>query len=189
MSSISTMPSSQTEELIDENLQALSQLAHFVAELPSEHYRQAFGAHGRHTLGKHVRHIIDHYDALLDEDVLSGDARLDYEHRQRDSALEQSPSLASEHITSIMKRLGVLQAASLRKSIRLAYPAMESTLELDSSPGRELAFLTSHTIHHMAVIGLLAESVGIVLPETFGVHPSTLRHWAGEAEDLRARSA
>jgi uncharacterized damage-inducible protein DinB len=189
MSSISTMPSSEREELIEENLQALLQLEHFVAELSPEHYRQVFGAQGRHTLGKHVRHIIDHYDALLDENVLSGDARLDYEHRQRDSALEQSPSLATVHLASIRKRLGAMKETPPRNSIRIAYPAMESTLELDSSPGRELAFLTSHTIHHMAIIGLLAESVGIVLPDTFGVHPSTLRHWVHQAEELRARSA
>lgn len=189
MSSISTMPSSEREELIEENLQTLLQLECFVTELSPEHYRQVFGVQGRHTLGKHVRHIIDHYDALLDEDVLSGETRLDYEHRQRDSALEESPTLAAEHLGSIRHRLGALQEASPRNSLRLAYPAMESTLELDSSPGRELAFLTSHTIHHMAIIGLLAESIGIVLPETFGVHPSTLRHWERQAEELRARSA
>lgn len=45
---------------------------------------------------------------------------------------------------------------------------------------RELAFLTSQTIHHMAIIGLLAEQQGIPLAEDFGVHPSTLRHWQRE---------
>ncbi len=33
----------------------------------------------------------------------------------------------------------------------------------------------------MAIIGLLAEQLGLALPDSFGVHPSTLRHWRREA--------
>ena len=36
----------------------------------------------------------------------------------------------------------------------------------------------------MALLGLLAERLGVVLPKDFGVHPSTLRHWDREAEAL-----
>jgi hypothetical protein len=81
MSSITSLPLSATGELIEENLQTLSQLRRLVAELSPEHYRQVFGARGCHTLGKHVRHIIDHYDALLGENDPPGPGGLDYEHR------------------------------------------------------------------------------------------------------------
>lgn len=189
MSYITYMPSSEMEELIEENLQALSQLKHFVAELSPGPYRQALGNQGRHTLGKHVRHIIDHYDALLGEGTLPANATIDYEHRQRDTSLEQSPSRAVQRLAWIERRLQALKREPVHDTTRLAYPAGGSTMDLDSSLGRELAFLTSHTIHHMAIIGLLAESLGIGLSEEFGVHPSTLRHWRREAAQLSARSA
>ncbi|MFC3284964.1 DinB family protein [Litchfieldella rifensis] len=190
MSSIIHMPLSEMEALIEENLQTLSQLRYFVAELSPEPYRQALGDHGRHTLGKHIRHIIDHYDALLGEGTLPATATIDYEHRQRDTSLEQSPSRAAQRLAWIESRLQTLkQREPVHDAIQLVYPAGGSTLDLESSLGRELAFLTSHTIHHMAIIGLLAESLGIGLPEDFGVHPSTLRHWRREAAALSARSA
>ncbi|MCH4562424.1 hypothetical protein MKP05_04650 [Halomonas sp. EGI 63088] len=111
------------------------------------------------------------------------------EHRQRDTSLEQSPLRAAQRLAWIESRLQGLKREPVHDALQLAYPAGGSTLDLGSSLGRELAFLTSHTIHHMAIIGLLAESLGIGLPEEFGVHPSTLRHWQRESAEHSARSA
>jgi uncharacterized damage-inducible protein DinB len=183
MSLITAMPSSEREALIEENLHSLAQLRVLVAELSPEHYRQAFGAQGHHSLGKHVRHIIDHYDALLGGKASPDDGELDYEHRQRDAALEQWPQLAGRRLGEIAKRLQHEGGLSPGQGVRLAYPTGGETLSLGSSMGRELAFLTSHTVHHMAIIGLLAEQLDITLPESFGVHPSTLRHWERNAAD------
>ncbi|PXX99970.1 DinB family protein [Halomonas sp. LBP4] len=177
------------EGLIEENLLALSQLRHFVGDLEPEHYRQAFGHHGRHTLGKHVRHIIDHYDALLSGLEADGDV-IDYERRRRDELLEQWPHQAARRLAEIEAVLAAL--VDRRPSVRLGqtYPVGDGALVLETSLARELAFLTSHTIHHMAILGLLAEQIGIALPEAFGVHPSTLRHWQREASvPVSARSA
>lgn len=185
MSSITSMPPSKIDELVEENLQTLTQLQHFVSGISAEHYRQAFGGH-RHTLGKHIRHIIDHYDALLGEDALPISDMIDYEHRQRDTSLEQLPHLAVQRLAWIGSALQALKREPSRDTMRLAYPAGETILSLGSSLGRELAFLTSHTIHHMAIIGLLAENLNIELPEEFGVHPSTLRHWRCKAGEYAA---
>uniref|UniRef100_UPI003566A4C5 hypothetical protein n=1 Tax=Halomonas sp. TaxID=1486246 RepID=UPI003566A4C5 len=65
MTSPHPRPSPDTARLVEENLLTLSQLKDMVASLSPDIYQQAFGEYGRHTLGKHVRHIIDHYDALL----------------------------------------------------------------------------------------------------------------------------
>ena len=45
-----------------------------------------------------------------------------------------------------------------------------------STVGRELAYLLSHTIHHYALIRLLAYDHGVRLDAEFGVAPSTLKH-------------
>lgn len=168
--------SPDTARLVEENLLTLAQLRDMVAGLTPDHFRQAFGEHGRHTLGKHVRHIIDHYDALLDG-IDRGVVVIDYEQRRRDEILEQWPQQAASHLAGIEARLSLLVSGKSPDALTLGYPRDGEALSLASSLDRELAFLTSHSIHHMAIIALLAEQSGLHLPETFGVHPSTLRHW------------
>ena len=41
---------------------------------------------------------------------------------------------------------------------------------------RELQVLSSHTIHHFALIGMTLRAHGVVLDEDFGVALSTLRY-------------
>ncbi|MFG6157432.1 DinB family protein [Halomonas sp. 1390] len=191
MTSRPSPPSPDTARLVEENLLTLAQLRSFVTGLAPEHYRQAFGEHGRHTLGKHVRHIIDHYDALLDGLERGGEV-IDYEQRRRDETLEQWPQQAASHLADIESRLSALCSEPSPAVPTLAYPLDDGALSLASSLNRELAFLTSHSIHHMAIIALLAEQSGSHLPETFGVHPSTLRHWQrvpAESTSLTRRSA
>lgn len=191
MTSRHSRPSPATARLVEENLLTLAQLRGMVAALTPERYREAFGEHGRHTLGKHVRHIIDHYDALLDG-LDRGAEVIDYEQRQRDEALEQWPQQAARHLAAVEARLSLLGSGPSPDALTLAYPLDDERLSLASSLNRELAFLTSHSIHHMAIIALLAEQSGIHLPESFGVHPSTLRHWQRASEEqapLSRRSA
>lgn len=169
-------PSPDTVRLVEENLLALAQLRDLVSGLTPDHFRQAFGEHGRHTLGKHVRHIIDHYDALLDG-LDRGAEVIDYEQRRRDEILEQWPQQAASHLAGIEARLSLLISGKSPDALTLGYPMDDEVLSLASSLDRELAFLTSHSIHHMAIIALLAEQSGYHLSDSFGVHPSTLRHW------------
>jgi uncharacterized damage-inducible protein DinB len=167
------------DALVEENRLALEQLQSFLDELSASAYRHAFGPDGRQSLGKHVRHIIDHYVALM---AGAGIGRIDYETRERDARLEDEPALAAKRVAEIRAGLtGLTESASSPLSLR--YPAEGASFgpSLSTSLGRELAFLTSHTVHHMALLGLLAERLGLVLPDEFGVHPSTLRHWRREA--------
>ncbi|MCA1770763.1 MAG: DinB family protein [Halomonas sp.] len=168
------------EGLVEENLLALAQLRGLLCELIPATYQQSFGRDGRHTLGKHVRHIIDHYDALLDG-IEGGKERIDYEHRRREEILEQWPDQAAQRLVCIEASLQALDEKQLPTHLTLDYPFGNDRLAFGSSIERELAFLASHTIHHMAILGLLAEQVGARLPESFGVHPSTLRHWRRES--------
>jgi hypothetical protein len=47
---------------------------------------------------------------------------------------------------------------------------------LDSSVGRELQVLSSHTIHHFALIAFTLRVLGIEVDRNFGMAPSTLRY-------------
>ncbi|MGM0784040.1 MAG: DinB family protein [Pseudomonadota bacterium] len=184
MSVSNDSPAPAVAWLIDENQQALSQLCELVAHLDADDYALPAGADGRHTLGKHVRHIIDHYEALLAGRAVGN--VLDYERRRREADLEGSPRLAARRIEAIMARLTEFADTDADQAWSLRYPVDTQLLDLGmtTSLGRELAFLTSHTIHHMAIIGLLAEQRGHELPEAFGVHPSTLRHWQCQSQSF-----
>ena len=47
---------------------------------------------------------------------------------------------------------------------------------LMSSVGRELLTLSTHTIHHFALIAITLRAHGVAVDPDFGVAPSTLRH-------------
>ncbi|MGR2739500.1 DinB family protein [Billgrantia sp. Q4P2] len=161
--------------LIEENRLALHQLQAFLERLTPTLYRYAFGPTGRQSLGKHVRHILDHYDALL---AGAGVGSIDYENRQRDERLEAEPVAAVARVVEISAALPRLHAHhSTTQQMRYPVDGACSSLTLSTSLARELAFMTSHTVHHMALLGFMAEQLGVALPDDFGVHPSTLRFW------------
>jgi uncharacterized damage-inducible protein DinB len=54
--------------------------------------------------------------------------------------------------------------------------AASPAVEVETSVGRELAFVLSHTIHHNALIGVMAMLLGAPLPDRFGYAPSTIAH-------------
>ncbi len=163
------------DTLVEENRQSLQQLEAFLAVLTPAQYRHAFDIEERQTLGRHLRHILDHYQALLEG---CGAGRIDYESRERAPGLEREPALALERLSEIRDGLARLTEHS-STPLQLTYPVEEGgvSLSLTTSLARELAFLTSHAVHHMALLGLLAQQLGVALPDDFGVHPSTLRHW------------
>ncbi|MGM0543421.1 MAG: DinB family protein [Pseudomonadota bacterium] len=177
------MSTSPLSLLIDENLQTLAQLAQLLGRVSAKDYQRPLGAKGTQSLGKHVRHILEHYQTLLDACATAPTQGVfDYEQRPREAALETRPGYAGEHVEALQAGLKTLATMPHDAALTLSYPFevgdADDSVALPTSLGRELAFLTSHSIHHMALLGLLCEQLGIALPEHFGVHPSTLRYWA-----------
>lgn len=176
------MSTSSLSPLIDENVQTLAQLGQLLGRVSAHDYQRPLGAKGTQSLGKHIRHILEHYQTLLDACATAPTkAVLDYEERLREAALETRPGYAGERVEALQAELEALADRPHDAALTLSYPVevdgADDSLALPTSLGRELAFLTSHSIHHMALLGLLCEQLGITLPEHFGVHPSTLRYW------------
>ncbi|WP_434986561.1 hypothetical protein [Vreelandella zhaodongensis] len=176
-----------TALLIDENVQALAQLATLLQRSPEKAYQRLMGSQQTQSLGRHVRHILEHYGTLLDA-CTPGDHRMafDYEQRQREAVLENDPIQALQRVKILQTGLQALSSTPYNTPLTLSYPIEEghasqaNTLILPTNLGRELAFLTSHSIHHMALLGLLCEQLEITLPSDFGIHPSTLRFWKNQ---------
>ena len=172
-----TREASGTAELIAENQIAIDQLIQLVTQMDNETYQTLMGRHGQQSVGKHVRHIIDHYTAFLAGAEQDQCWVLDYEHREREAILECSGQAAADRLQQIKAQLNDCCTLHAGQPVFVDYPTANGMAGFGASIGRELAFLTSHTVHHLAVVALLAEQLNYETGPEFGVHPSTLRYW------------
>lgn len=158
----------------------LGQLAAVIERLSDEQYTARPVAVIDSSVGGHVRHCLDHVVALLTS--LAGGA-VNYDVRERGTRVECCRREA-------LKRIRQLQDDLLRTGpISADQPLVVEALltadgpawELESTAGRELSFVLSHTIHHNALVGVIVRALGGEPPEDFGCAPSTLRHRAGQS--------
>lgn len=127
------------------------------------------------SIGGHVRHCLDHVDALL-AGICIGD--MSYDDRQRGTDVESCRLAALQAIERQEQELHGILHLSIDHPIRLKVlmAATAPSILVETSLGRELAFVMSHTVHHNALIGVIAKVLGINVPERFGYAPSTLAH-------------
>jgi uncharacterized damage-inducible protein DinB len=160
------------------NLAVIRQGVALLGALGDERYGArvpvAYGA----SIGGHLRHIIEHYLGFLNG---LPDGALDYEHRARDPLMETSPAYAADTLAAIADRLEDLAAhPPIGGALRVHAETSEHTAA-GSSVLRELEFLLSHTIHHYALVAVMARLQGHEPPTDFGVAPSTLKHQRQQA--------
>jgi hypothetical protein len=127
------------------------------------------------SIGGHVRHCLDHIDALLRG---AGDGLLEYDRRERGTDVERSRTAALEAIRRQERQLLDFPWPNGHRPLRLSVlvsPDAPPTVVV-SSLDRELAFALSHTIHHGALIAVMAKLLGVAVPADFGYAPSTLAH-------------
>jgi hypothetical protein len=155
------------------------QLTASLCQLQPTEYSQGSPVLSGHTIGQHVRHIIELFQAL-ENGYATG--LVNYEKRKRDPLIETDPVLASGLLRQIGDNLDrpdrplILEAgytAPLPDGQSPAAPVLIAT-----NYYREIAYNLEHTIHHMAMIrigiGQLASPK--VLPEGYGIASSTLKY-------------
>ena len=154
---------------------ALGELAAVIAALSRDAYTARLFPNASGSIGQHVRHCLDHVSALV---VADPSSCLSYDLRERGTTVETDPAQALRCIQLLRIKVAVGRWAT-----RLDEPiCVISTVARDgamltgmSTLARELAFVLSHTIHHQAMIGLLASLHGSDVPSGFGFAPSTPR--------------
>ncbi|MBC7931518.1 MAG: hypothetical protein H7Z38_13220 [Rubrivivax sp.] len=162
---------------------ALRQAQELLERLGDQLYADAEALPIQSGVGGHLRHCLDFYQSFL-----SGvrERRVDYNRRGRDLLVERDRSFALFRIQITIEELLALapygDGTPLLVSLEDA-PAESGWCE--SSVGRELQFLLSHTVHHYALIALLLRLRGFEPGREFGVAPSTLEHWKKEAACAR----
>lgn len=155
----------------------LDQCAAFVRETGDAAYRGESRALAGGTIGKHVRHLLDHYRALL-EPAVAGGAPIDYDHRERNVPMETDRAVALAAIADVRARLMGMPATELSRRVRVRVMVAGDGTEsvLDSTLGRELAFASHHAVHHHAMIKAIGAEHGVAAGASFGLAPSTINY-------------
>lgn len=152
----------------------LAQCACLIEALPDKAFCQTSEVMAGGTIGKHLRHTLDHYRALIE----GRDGVVDYDHRQREVPVERDRSAALEAVETIRTQIADLDAKALAApvKIRVMLSSDGASTDLTSTVARELAFASHHAIHHSAMIKAIAGECGVSCGEGFGVAPSTLEY-------------
>jgi hypothetical protein len=159
------------------NITWLRQALELLARLDDKTYTTSPPELIPHRAGSHLRHIVEFYECFLSG--LPG-AHIDYDARKRDPFVEQSRAAAAVKINTIIDRLG---SEEILRTDSFLWVRMEDSAAIGmedgfliSSTGRELQVLSSHTIHHFALISATLRSLGFHVDSDFGMAPSTLRY-------------
>tara|TARA_Y100001949_G_scaffold152171_1_gene138393 strand:- start:3342 stop:3881 length:540 start_codon:yes stop_codon:yes gene_type:complete len=124
--------------------------------------------------GVHVRHILDHWRAILRIYTQSEDI-VDYDRRNRYSEIESNREACQNAIQLIHEdiiKTNTERDRAIRIKSEFDTESEQSGL-FASSLKREWLYVINHTIHHLAHIRLLLNNEGVKLPEHLGVAPST----------------
>ena len=150
------------------------QLIDVIGQLDDEDYACSLNVLSGNTIGKHVRHILEFYDLLVNS-YQTG--QLNYDRRERDLLLEISPD---EAILRIRRINQAIQHLDLNRPLQLEAELSDYPVQIVSSFDRELLYNIEHAIHHMALIQIAIRNafLHVVMPPHFGVAYSTVQHQA-----------
>jgi hypothetical protein len=168
--------------LIEMNVRWLRQALDLLYRIDDAQYASTPAGMAPHRAGGHLRHIVEFYQAFL-----SGleSSHIDYDARPRDLAVERFRESAESAIYSI---LNALETSHDVRTDRIIWVRMEDASAavakpfMESSVSRELQVLSSHTIHHFALISMTLRLHGVEMEADFGMAPSTIRYLSGMAE-------
>jgi len=130
------------------------------------------------SIGEHVRHCLDHIGALVGA---TSSTTLSYDRRVRGTAVEREPSEALRMIMRLKTAVNRWGERDIDEPLRVVSMITASGESVTgwSTLGRELAFVTSHTVHHQAMIAVLLSLAGLDVPEHLGLAPATPRTQSG----------
>jgi uncharacterized damage-inducible protein DinB len=164
-----------TGEAVAAVREVLGQLREVVSFLGVDTYTRDPVATFGGSIGGHVRHCLDHIEAVI-QGIDSG--VVDYDHRERGTEIESDPAAAIVESTRLCSLLDALADVTPEQAVavKVMLCGDGAVTTLRSTIGRELVFVLSHTIHHGAMIAGMVKALGGDVPEGFGLAPSTIAY-------------
>ena len=125
------------------------------------------------SIGEHVRHCLDHLKALQ-RGVVTG--RIEYHQRERGGSVERDSREALDYLRDARDEFQRLPNGLLDRAVEVSdYISIDLPPQLFASTlGREVLYALTHTIHHQAILRVLASAAGVGVAEPFGYAPATL---------------
>lgn len=169
--------------LVETNCSWLEQAIKLLESIDNRIYATSPVGLEPHRAGGHLRHILDFYECLLEG---CGSGYVDYDARGRDVEVESDRIVAIGRLGKTIERLRELESMTADRRLWVKAEASDSregilNNRLATSLSRELQVLSSHTVHHFALMAIALKGHGVALPAGFGVAPSTLKHQARQA--------
>lgn len=165
----------RVQDLIAQNVQYLDQALALVRRLDHEVWTARGPGFENGPVGTQMRHVLDHYTCFL---AGWAERHVDYDGRPRDARIEDDADHAVDELRRIRQGLqGLAQEAGESELTVTQDDPRDPPARVVTTLARELQVLTSHTIHHFAVIGLILRTLDVPVDRNFGVAPSTLVYW------------
>jgi hypothetical protein len=141
----------------------------------ADYCRRLEGAYGA-SIGAHYRHCLEHFGSLF-AGIPGG--VVNYDARSRCPHMESNREQALARTWELHGMLRGLDDSEWGRVVQVQISlssAETASAKVMSTVARELVFCLGHTIHHYALIGVIAGQFGIEVPAGFGVAPSTQRY-------------
>ncbi|KAI8578269.1 hypothetical protein K450DRAFT_281876 [Umbelopsis ramanniana AG] len=175
--SLKVQRQSGSSNLIEISRKILEQPIDLIINMSQDVFTQESKLMPKSTIGKHIRHMSDHFRILLSNPDLSCND-LNYDLRSRNVAAETDPTATIQLLRDLESRLSTLEDIPFSQKVTLTAtidPNMPPE-QYASSLGRELWYCCIHAIHHYASVKTICLEHGLDVPDSFGVAPSTLQH-------------
>jgi len=150
---------------------SLNNLFAIISQLNYSDYSAELEILNRNSIGKHVRHILDMFECLIDAPETG---ILSYDNRKRCSKTENDKEFALKKTKKINTEIEKLD---LNKTILLQQNIEGKLIKCETNFQRELLYNIEHCVHHLAIIriGIEQHFPYIEIPENFGIAYSTLQ--------------
>lgn len=158
----------------------LEQCAEYIDRVDDDQYVQPSQVVPGGTIGKHIRHTLDHFRCAITTDCSEP---IDYDHRKRGGSVEESRDAAKLEIATLRSLMVGLGVKELSETVttRVMLCGDGQTADLESTRAREIFFAMHHAIHHNAILKAIGLEIGFQCPEGFGTAPSTINFEQAEA--------
>ena len=153
-------------------LHLLGELRSMVEQLDDDRYAAPAPGRSSGGIGGHVRHCLDHVGALLS----ATRSRLcTYDRRARGTDVERCRRAALRQIADLEAHIASLgpDTLDLPVAVETQSDTQGTVVVTRSTVAREIVFVTSHIIHHNALVAYLLASHGAHLGARFGIAPAT----------------
>lgn len=155
--------------MFNTSIQTLEQFKEVLSQISDESYAKPCDTLSGASIGQHTRHIIELYQCLLEGYDVSA---VFYDKRKRNKQIEQNVHFAIDQLQRIQNTID-----RPKRKLLLYYGLNGNEEKIRSNYFREVMYNLEHTIHHQALIKIAINQFSdIIVPESFGVAPSTLQY-------------